>query len=131
RLLVNAIDDVNDSVALTERVREHFPDLPIIARARNVNHYVQLRTLGVEVVERETFESALRTGRHVLEALGVDRFRAREMADGFRRHNVATMVALVPHFRDESKVLSEAKAGREELREFFARDRAQFETEQR
>ena len=41
------------------------------------------------------------------------------------------MDALIPHFRDEAKVLSEAKAGREELREFFARDRAQFETEQR
>ena len=85
----------------------------------------------MNVVERETFESALRTGRHALEALGVDRFRAREMADAFRRHNIATMIALVPHFRDEAKVLSEAKAGREELREFFARDRAQFETEQR
>jgi hypothetical protein len=53
------------------------------------------------------------------------------MADGFRRHNVTTMNALVPHFRDEARVFSEAKAGREELREFFARDRAQFETEQR
>jgi len=83
------------------------------------------------VIERETFESALRTGRHVLEALGVDRFRAREMADGFRRHNIATMDALVPHFRDEARVLSAQKAGREELREFFARDKAQFETEQR
>jgi glutathione-regulated potassium-efflux system ancillary protein KefC len=130
-LLVNAIDDVADSLALTDRVREHFPKLPIIARARNVTHYVELKTRGVDVVERETFESALRTGRHVLENLGVDRFRAREIADAFRRHNLATLEALVPHFRDEARVLSEAKAGREELREFFARDRAQFETEQR
>ena len=131
RLLVNAIDDIGDSVALTDRVREHFPDLPIVARARNVSHYVALRTRGVTVVERETFEGALRTGRHVLEALGVDRFRAREMADTFRRHNVTTMEALIPHFSDEAKTLSESKAGREELREFFARDRAQFETEHR
>ncbi len=131
RLLVNAIDDVADSLALTDRVREHFPGLPMIARARNVSHYVALRTRGVTVAERETFESALRTGRHVLEALGIDRFRAREMADWFRRHNVATMDALIPHFSNEAKILSEAKAGREELREFFARDRAQFETEQR
>jgi glutathione-regulated potassium-efflux system ancillary protein KefC len=130
-LLVNAIDDIADSLALTDRVREHFPDLPIIARARNVTHYVELRARGVTIVERETFESALRTGRHVLAALGVDRFRAREMADAFRRHNVMTMEALIPHFRDEAKVLSEAKAGREELREFFARDRAQIEAEQR
>ena len=131
RLLVNAIDDIGDSVALTERVREHFPDLPIVARARNVSHYVALRTRGVTVVERETFEGALRTGRHVLETLGVDRFRAREMADTFRRHNVTTMEALIPHFSDEAKTLSESKAGREELREFFARDRAHFETEHR
>ncbi len=102
----------------------------MIARARNVSHYVALRTRGVNVVERETFESALRTGHHVLEALGVDRFRAREMADGFRRHNVTTMDALVPVFRAETQGLSDAKAGREELRECFERDRAQFETEQ-
>src|SRR6185295_13326709 len=50
-LLVNAIDDVADSIALTDRVREHFPELPIIARARNVNHYVELRARGVTVVE--------------------------------------------------------------------------------
>ncbi len=131
RLLVNAIDDIGDSLALTDRVREHFPQLPIVARARNVSHYVALRTRGVTVVERETFEAALRSGRHVLETLGVDRFRAREMADAFRRHNLTTMEALIPHFSDEAKRLSETKVGREELREFFARDRAQFETEQR
>ena len=53
------------------------------------------------------------------------------MADGFRRHNLTTLDALIPHFRDEARTLSEAKAGREELREFFARDRAQFESDER
>jgi glutathione-regulated potassium-efflux system ancillary protein KefC len=130
RLLINAIDDISDSIVLTDRVRENFPNLPMIARARNVAHYVELRTRGVMVVERETFESALRAGRHALETLGVDRFRAREMADTFRRHNITTMEALMPDFRDEATVLSEAKAGREELRAFFARDRAQFQTEE-
>jgi glutathione-regulated potassium-efflux system ancillary protein KefC len=131
RLLVNAIDDIDDSIVLTDRVREHFPDLPIIARARNVSHYVALRSRGVSVIERETFESSLRIGRRVLEALGMDPFRARETADAFRRHNVTTMEALVPHFRDEAAVLSSAKAGREELREFYAREKAHAEAEQR
>ena len=130
-LLINAIDDVDDSLTLTDRVRENFPELPIIARARNVTHYVGLRTRGVTVVERETFESALRAGRRALEVLGVDPFRAREIADGFRRHNLATLDERTEFFRDEAKVLSAAQAGREELREFFARDQAQFETEHR
>ena len=38
-LLVNAIDDIGDSLALTDRVREHFPSLPIIARARKLGTF--------------------------------------------------------------------------------------------
>lgn len=127
RLLVNAIDDVADSLALVDLVRAHFPDLRIVARARNVRHLVGLRVRGVEVIERETFEAALRTGRQVLQALGIDAYRAREMADTFRRHNVAAIEALIPHFHDESRMLTMAKAGRDELDELFRRDREQFE----
>ncbi len=130
-LLINAIDDVDESLALTNVVRENFPELPIVARARNVTHYVELRTRGVAVIERETFESALRAGRHALETLGVDPFRAREIADNFRRHNLATLEERIGVFSDEAKVMSAAQAGREELREFFARDQAHFDTEHR
>lgn len=129
RLLVNAIDDIDASLRLVDRVRASFPGLAIVARARNVSHYQELRLRGVAVVERETFESALRAGRAALEALGMDRFRARELADAFRRHNVATMEATRPHFRDETRLLSMAKAGREELEEQFARDRERFRRE--
>ncbi len=129
KLLVNAIDDVDDNLALTDIVREYFPDLKIIARARNVRHYVELRSRGVEIIERETFEAALRSGRHVLEALGIDRYRAREMADVFRRHNIATLENMLPAMGDEAKLLSAAKAGRQELEDQFARDRVKFEEE--
>jgi len=129
KLLVNAIDDVDDNLELTDLVRENFPQLKIIARARNVRHYIQLRERGVEIIERETFEAALRAGRHVLEALGTDRYRAREMADIFRRHNIATLENMLPAMGDEAKILSAAKAGRQELEEQFARDRIQFEEE--
>jgi glutathione-regulated potassium-efflux system ancillary protein KefC len=129
RLLVNAIDDVDASLALTDRVRAHFPGLPIVARARNVSHYFELRLRGVAVIERETFDSALRIGRSALESLGVDRFRARQMADTFRRHNLATLDASLPHYKDETRLLNAVKAGREELEELFARDRERFERE--
>jgi glutathione-regulated potassium-efflux system ancillary protein KefC len=129
RLLVNAIDDVDGSLVLTDRVRENWPGLPVIARARNVSHYYELRLRGVTVVERETFESALRTGRAALQALGVDAYRAREMADTFRRHNVASLEANLPHYQDETRLLNAVKAGREELEEMFARDRERFDRE--
>jgi glutathione-regulated potassium-efflux system ancillary protein KefC len=127
RLLVNAIDDVGASLALVDRVRANFPQLPIVSRARNVSHYLELKLRGVEVVERETFEAALRVGRAALEKLGVDRFRARELADAFRRHNIASVDATMPFYQDEARRMSMAKAGREELEQQFARDREKFE----
>jgi len=129
RLLVNAIDGIEDSLALVDRVRANFPGLPIISRARNVSHYLELRLRGVEVIERETFESALRAGRAALERMGVDRFRAREMADAFRRHNLSTVESQLAVYQDETRYMAAAKAGREELEQQFARDRERFERE--
>jgi len=129
RLLVNAIDDVDASLALVDRVRANFPGLEIVSRARNVSHYFELRLRGVTIAERETFESALRAGRSALERLGVDRFRAKELADAFRRHNIASVDATLPFYQDEARRMSMAKAGREELERQFARDRERFERE--
>jgi glutathione-regulated potassium-efflux system ancillary protein KefC len=129
RLLVNAIDDVEASLALVDRVRENFPGLEILSRARNVSHYFELKLRGVRVVERETFESALRVGRSALERLGIEPYRAREMADVFRRHNIASVDATLPFYQDEARRMSIAKAGREELEQQFARDRERFERE--
>jgi glutathione-regulated potassium-efflux system ancillary protein KefC len=129
RLLVNAIDGQEDSLALVDRVREHFPNLPIVSRARNVSHYLELRLRGVTVIERETFEAALRAGRHVLEQLGMDPFRAREIADSFRRYNQKIVESQLPVYKDETRFMAAAKAGREELEEQFARDRERFKQE--
>ncbi len=129
RLLVNAIDDVEDSLALVDRVRANFPELPILSRARNVSHHFELRLRGITVAERETFEAALRVGRSVLETLGVDRYRARELADAFRRANVASVEAMLPFYQDEARRMSIAKQGREELERQFAQDRERFERE--
>jgi glutathione-regulated potassium-efflux system ancillary protein KefC len=129
RLLVNAIDGQEDSLALVDRVREHFPNLPIVSRARNVSHYLELRLRGVTIIERETFEAALRAGRHVLEQLGMDPFRAREIADSFRRHNQKIVESQLPVYKDETRFMAAAKAGREELEQQFARDRERFEKE--
>ncbi|HEY1393036.1 MAG TPA: glutathione-regulated potassium-efflux system protein KefC, partial [Methylibium sp.] len=71
RVLVVAIDDMEQSLAVVDIARQHFPQLAIVARARNVQHHYALRDRGVEMIERETFESALRSGRSALELMGL------------------------------------------------------------
>ncbi len=129
RLIVNAIDDVEDNLKLADLTREHFPQLKMISRARNVTHYIELRKRGIDIVERETFESALLAGRHALEAMGFDPFRARDMANIFRRHNVVVTETMMKHMGDEERLVSASKAGRDELEEQIANDRQKFERE--
>jgi glutathione-regulated potassium-efflux system ancillary protein KefC len=123
KILVLAIDDVESSVRLAELVRQHFPKLTVVARARNISHWVELRKRGVQLVERETFESALRSGRAALNRLGVAPYEARERADRFRRHNLATLEELMPRFEDEAQRYSSARAAREQLERQFAEDK--------
>jgi glutathione-regulated potassium-efflux system ancillary protein KefC len=128
RVLVNAIDDPATSIALVEVVRHEFPELPIVARARNVGHYLELRRRGVTVIERETFEAALLIGRRALETLGVGRYEAKERADRFRRHNVEVMNAILPHFDDAARRTQIAIDAREQLERQFEQDRIQLDS---
>ena len=47
RVLVVAIDDVDQNLALVDLARQHFPQLAIVARARNARHWTQLHQRGV------------------------------------------------------------------------------------
>jgi glutathione-regulated potassium-efflux system ancillary protein KefC len=123
KLLVVAIDQVEDNLALVDLARERFPNLRIIARARNVRHWLELNGRGI-TAERETFESALRSGRRALEALGVPPYEARELAENFRRHNESVLQSMQPHFHDESKLVDATKSGLAQLEEQLERDRA-------
>jgi len=125
RILVVAIDGMEDSLELIDRVRERFPHLEIHARARHVSHVYQLKDRGVETYEREMFEGSLAMGRRVLEGLGYDPAEARALALKFRRHNVAAIDRFYPHYTDQTKMVSMARQAREELEEMFRQDREQ------
>ncbi len=127
RVLVIAIDDMDQSVAVARLAREHFPQLQIVARARNVRHYYLLRDLGVSLVERETFDSALMSGRSVLESMGWQPHAARQQALRFRRHNLEQLEQMAPHLHDEAKLIAMAKQGREQLETLWAQERAEVQ----
>jgi glutathione-regulated potassium-efflux system ancillary protein KefC len=123
RVLVVAIDDTEQSLKLVDVAREHFPQLQLVARARNVQHYYALRDRGVALIERETLDSALLSGRSVLELMGWHPHHARQLAARFRRHSVDQIERMWPHHRDEQALVSMAKQGRQQLEELFAQER--------
>ena len=86
--VVVAIDDVAQCNRLVQTLQHSHTHVRIVARARDARHAMELAEMGVPHVERELFESSLRSGRSVLELLGMDRTQSKQLADNFRRHSL-------------------------------------------
>lgn len=124
-VLINAIDDREDNLRLTRLAQEHFPALKLVVRARDMEHIITLRQMGVDAVERETFESALSLGRTALVHMGIGRYEARERADRFRRLNLEMLEEMATQSAEDSEFKYDAyKRANALLTEIFNEDRA-------
>ncbi|HEY1873330.1 MAG TPA: monovalent cation:proton antiporter-2 (CPA2) family protein [Steroidobacteraceae bacterium] len=124
RVLVLAIDDVEASVRTATLVREQFPQLRILARARNRQHAFALIDAGVTEVTRETYASSLEIATGVLEALGDSPASAREAVRRFREHDQKTLQAQYEVKDDEEKFLATSIAAAKQLERLFEADQA-------
>ncbi|MDQ3059523.1 MAG: glutathione-regulated potassium-efflux system protein KefC [Pseudomonadota bacterium] len=124
-ILVLAVDDVEQSLKIVDLVKQHFPQLQIVARARDVTHWNALRDRGVMRVERELFESSLRSARSVLELLGQPPDAAAQAAERFRQHNLDLFEKMYPHRKDREKFIAVARQGRLQLEAQMALEREQ------
>ena len=130
-VLVVAVDDKEQSLRIVDLAREHFPQLELVVRARDVTHWNALRDRGVMHVERELFESSLRSGRTVLEVLGFQPHEARRHAMTFRRHNLELFERMYPFHKDRSRMIAVVKQGRAQFEEQMARERAENQERRR
>jgi len=122
-VLVVAIDDREGALRLIDLVRENFPQLKIISRAWDVAHVFELLEHDVTIIERETFEGALRLGEEALKQLGFTAWRAKQAAHLFRQHDEETLRELYQHYHDDFDVRVRISAdARERLREMMQSD---------
>lgn len=122
KAFVLAIDNVDHSLRVAEIVREHFPDLPIYARARDRTHVHKLMDLGVTIIERETFLSALELTTRLLRGLGLKPDEAKRLISTFKRLDEKRLYEDYQYYTDLEKVRANALTQANELEELFARD---------
>ena len=91
QLFVIAIDQEEQALKIVDLIREHFPQLRILARATSRQHAYELLRRGVQDVYRETFESAVDLSVDALVALGLPKHRAQRAAQLFREHEDASV----------------------------------------
>ena len=100
-LLIIALDDREAITRLARIARTHFPRLRLIARAHDMRHMFELRDLGVEMVERETWLAALKLGETALAVTTQDPERAQRAARAFAEHDHVVQAKLYAVHKSE------------------------------
>jgi monovalent cation:proton antiporter-2 (CPA2) family protein len=122
KLFVLAIDDVEASVKTAALVRKHFPNLPILARARNRVHLFRLRDLDIDAIERETFLSSLDTARQALVKVGLSDMQAERAVGIFREHDQKLLDQQYAVRQDEQQFIQTSAQAAAQLQELFEAD---------
>jgi monovalent cation:proton antiporter-2 (CPA2) family protein len=131
KLLVVAIDDRDKAVEMVENARADFPHLKILSRAWDRRHAYELLAAGADVVERETFESALALGTRALRALGVNADRAGKAAALFRKHDRQAFKAMAPLVGDEERYMMATRDSRQTMEKLLRADLAALDDDSR
>jgi monovalent cation:proton antiporter-2 (CPA2) family protein len=131
RLFVLAVDDVEASVRIAETVRRHFPNVQIVARARNRVHVFRLRDAGVRTIIRETFASSLEAAEASLVALGKAPADAARAVALFRTHDEELLDSQYSIHEDEAELVQTSKQAAQQIREVFEQDYAEQQRRQR
>lgn len=121
-LLVLAIDDHERILKTIEQVKNHFPNIKILARASGRREAAELIKAGANYVEREMFDSALSLGRTALKSLGFRAYQAERAAKLFKHHDEKNLYALSEVLEDDRKYLTMAKQHAADLEKVLQSD---------
>jgi CPA2 family monovalent cation:H+ antiporter-2/glutathione-regulated potassium-efflux system protein KefB len=122
KVLVVALDDMDETLAVVEMAQRHFRNLAIFARARNRRHAHMLMDIGITGIIRETFFSSLRLTEMVLEQLDIPHESARRAIELFREHDERNLEETQSISGDEQKLIQSAQQAAQELMELFEAD---------
>ncbi len=122
KVLVVAVDATEQSLKIVELVREKYPQVALIVRARDRAHVYQLLELGVTKPIREIYESSLSAAMQTLLELGFTEGQSQNTIDLFREHDEQMLEKSSLIHNDVTALIKVAEDGRRELKELFAKD---------
>ena len=119
RLLFIAIDDAEAALQTVRRVRQRFPGLQLVVRARSRTEAFEYAEMGVTAV-REVFGSALDAAGRGLGVLGYSEDEVARVLQRFREYDEAQIVQAAPHRNDLKALIELQQRGRRDIAQLLA-----------
>lgn len=100
KVLVCALNSMEDSLRLAETAKKHFPHLKIFMRAKHRFEAYEFFDKGVNHVYRESVHASVYLGVDILKTLGRRAYTSTRKAQEFLKYDEAALVKLSKEFKD-------------------------------
>ncbi len=100
-LLIITIGNIEKARALVTLCQKHYPHLEIAVSATDRGAAYEFMDLGITIIRRETFDSALALGCDILQLLGMPTYEAHRLMRLFRRKDEEMLPELHETFRSD------------------------------
>jgi voltage-gated potassium channel Kch len=118
RMLILSMAEHEQALKVAQYVREKYPEVKILARAKDIFHVFEFFKIDVQYAQREMFESALELSASALEELGFTRYEAYRTIRTFKHHEEQVRNELYKHWlEDHNQFIRESKRFREQVLE--------------
>ncbi|MCY1722821.1 monovalent cation:proton antiporter-2 (CPA2) family protein [Prolixibacteraceae bacterium Z1-6] len=118
RLLILSMAEHENALKVAEIVRKKYPDVKILARAKDVFHVFEYLNMNISNVQRENFHSAAELGNKALVELGLSKYEAYRATRTFKHHEQQVTEELYHHWlEDNAKFIRESRRFEEQVKE--------------
>ncbi|AKR42016.1 monovalent cation:proton antiporter-2 (CPA2) family protein [Methylophilus sp. TWE2] len=127
KLLVIAVNDATATLEMAKLVKERWPQVKIVVRARSRTDAFDLRELDLHPI-RETFYSSLEAAKQSLIIIGETAAAAGRIIKQFEKHDMEQLEATLKIRHDRKALSSQMEQGRQDLKTLLEMESTSSET---
>ena len=127
KLLVVAVNDPAATLEMATLVKQKWPSVSMVVRARSRTDAFDLRDLDLDPI-RETFHSSLVAAKQALVAIGETPTSAAKIIKHFEQHDTEQLEATRKIRHDKKAILSMTEQGRQDLKDLLKIELSEPET---
>lgn len=123
KIIIVAMDTVEQTLEVVKIVRKHFPHLQMLVKAEHIPDTYELMDLGVLHIYRETLDTSLRMGADALQMLGIRAYHAHRNISTFRKQDEKALKGLSAIRNDKKLYINTVRERIEEIEKLMANER--------
>jgi CPA2 family monovalent cation:H+ antiporter-2 len=125
RVVLVGLVDSKSTLEVINLIKEYYPEIKIVARAKSRADYWALKAGGGDVVIRELFKGSLEAAINTLQYIGFTGSQAIKTAENFEDHDEYLLADAMEHRDNPEKVMEIGRQGRKDLERIFSLDNKQ------